>query len=94
MEVFMVRLSKFFSQENVSKLFGVIKINIVEQATKQLSGEEKKANVDKAVVEFIKKTFVSKNILLSFLVNILIDLVPRITQSMFDMLMSKAGELE
>ena len=90
----MVRLNKCFSQENITKLFGVIRNNILEQATKQLSGEEKKANVDRAVVEFIKKTFVSKNILLSFLVNILIDLVPRITQSMFDMLMSKAGELE
>ena len=90
----MARLNKCFSQENISKLFGVIRNNILEQATKQLSGEEKKANVDRAVVEFIKKTFVSKNILLSFLVNILIDLVPRITQSMFDMLMSKAGELE
>lgn len=90
----MVRLSKCFSQENVSKLFGVIKTNILEQATKKLSGEEKKANVDKAVVEFIKKTFVSKNILLSFLVNILIDLVPRITQSIFDILKTKAGELE
>lgn len=90
----MVRLNKCFSQENISNLFGVIKKNIVEQATQQLSGEEKKANVDKAVVEFIKSTFISKNILLSFLVNVLIDLVPRITQSIFDMLKSKAGELE
>lgn len=90
----MVRLNRCFSQENISNLFGVIKKNIVEQAAKQLSGEEKKANVDKAVVEFIKSTFISKNILLSFLVNVLIDLVPRITQSIFDMLKSKAGELE
>lgn len=90
----MVRLNKCFSQENISNLFGVIKKNIVEQAAQQLSGEEKKANVDKAVVEFIKSTFISKNILLSFLVNVLIDLVPRITQSIFDMLKSKAGELE
>lgn len=90
----MVRLNRCFSQENISNLFGVIKKNIVEQAAQQLSGEEKKANVDKAVVEFIKSTFISKNILLSFLVNVLIDLVPRITQSIFDMLKSKAGELE
>lgn len=90
----MVRLNRCFSQENISNLFGVIKKNIVEQATQQLSGEEKKANVDKAVVEFIKSTFITKNILLSFLVNVLIDLVPRITQSIFDMLKSKAGELE
>lgn len=94
MEVFMVRLNRYFSQENVSKLFGVITTNIVEQATKQLSGEEKKMNVDSAVVAFIKKTFVSKNILVSFLVKILIDLVPRITQSIFDILMTKAGELK
>ncbi len=90
----MVRLSKCFSQENITNLFGVIKKNIVEQAAQKLSGEEKKMNVDKAVVAFIKKTFVSKNILLSFLVNVLIDLVPRITQSVFDILTSKAGELE
>lgn len=90
----MVRLNKYFSQENISKLFGVITANIVEQGAKQLSGEEKKMNVDKAVVEFIKKNFVSKNILVSFLVKILIDLVPRITQSIFDILMNKAGELK
>ena len=90
----MARLNKCFSQENISKLFGVIRNNILEQATKQLSGEEKKANVDKAVVGFIKNTFVSNNILLSFLVKVLIDLVPRITQSMFDILKSKAGEIE
>ena len=90
----MARLNKCFSQENISKLVGVIRNNILEQATKQLSGEEKKANVDKAVVGFIKNTFVSNNILLSFLVKVLIDLVPRITQSMFDILKSKEGEIE
>lgn len=90
----MVRLNKYFSQENISKLFGVITTNIVEQGAKQLSGAEKKMNVDRAVVEFIKKTFISKNILVSFLVNVLIDLVPRITQSIFDILMTKAGELK
>lgn len=90
----MVRLNKYFSQENISKLFGVITTNIVEQGAKQLSGTEKKMNVDRAVVEFIKKTFVSKNILVSFLVKVLIDLVPRITQSIFDILVSKAGELK
>ena len=52
----------------------------------------KKNNVDKAVIEFITRTFVSKNILLSFLTKILIDLVPRITQSLYEIIMSKAGE--
>lgn len=88
----MARLNKYFSQENITNLFLVIKKNILEQAVLQLSGQEKKDNVDKAVIEFITRTFVSKNILLSFLTKILIDLVPRITQSLYDLMMSKAGE--
>ena len=88
----MARLNKYFSQENISNLFGVIRKNILEQAVLQLSGQEKKNNVDKAVIEFITRTFVSKNILLSFLTKILIDLVPRITQSLYEIMMSKAGE--
>lgn len=88
----MARLNKYFSQENISNLFGVIRKNILEQAVLQLSGQEKKDNVDKAVIEFITRTFVSKNILLSFLTRILIDLVPRITQSLYEIMMSKAGE--
>lgn len=88
----MARLNKYFSQENISNLFDVIRKNILEQAVLQLSGQEKKNNVDKAVIAFITKTFVSKNILLSFLTRILIDLVPRITQSLYEIMMSKAGE--
>ena len=88
----MARLNKYFSQENLSNLFGVIRKNILEQAVLQLSGQEKKNNVDKAVIEFITRTFVSKNILLSFLTKILIDLVPRITQSLYEIIMAKAGE--
>ncbi len=88
----MARLNKYFSQENISNLFDVIRKNILEQAVLQLSGQEKKNNVDKAVITFITKTFVSKNILLSFLTRILIDLVPRITQSLYEIMMSKAGE--
>lgn len=88
----MARLNKYFSQENISNLFGVIRKNILEQAVLQLSGQEKKNNVDKAVIEFITRTFVSKNILLSFLTKILIDLVPRITQSLYEIIMTKAGE--
>ncbi|DAA98126.1 TPA: hypothetical protein CPT80_00280 [Candidatus Gastranaerophilales bacterium HUM_9] len=88
----MARLNKYFSQENISNLFGVIRKNILEQAVLQLSGQEKKNNVDKAVIEFITRTFVSKNILLSFLTKILIDLVPRITQSLYEIIMAKAGE--
>lgn len=88
----MARLNKYFSQENISNLFGVIRKNILEQAVLQLSGQEKKNNVDKAVIEFIIRTFVSKNILLSFLTKILIDLVPRITQSLYEIIMAKAGE--
>lgn len=88
----MARLNKYFSQENISNLFGVIRKNILEQAVLQLSGQEKKNNVDKAVIDFITRTFVSKNILLSFLTKILIDLVPRITQSLYEIIMAKAGE--
>lgn len=92
---FMVRLSKCFSQEKVTQLFGFIKDNILEQALLNLSGKEKKANVDNAVKAFITQNFVSKNVVLSFLIKVLIDIVPRVTQSVYDILMTyKAGDSE
>ena len=89
----MVKLSKCFSQEKVTQLFGFIKDNILEQALLNLTGQEKKVNVDNAVKAFIKANFVSTNVVLSFLIKVLIDIVPRITQSVYDILMSyKAGD--
>lgn len=91
--MFKKSLGRFFSQKNITNLFSVMKENIVNQAVLELSGSEKKSNVDNAVIEFIQKTFIPKNMIMTLLVNVLIDFVPRITQGLFDIFIgTKAGE--
>ena len=77
---------KIISKENISKVFEYIKSQIVEQAKEQLSGSEKKSNVDKAVVTFIKASFISRNPLINTLISIVIEYVPVLTQCIYDYL--------
>lgn len=77
---------KLISKENISRVFEYIKSQIIEQAKEELAGSEKKLNVDKAVVAFIKATFISRNPLVNTLISIVIDYVPVLTQCIYDYL--------
>ena len=79
-------LKTTFSKEKVLLVLEYAKRQIIEQAKNCLVGSEKKSNVDKAVVMFIKSNFVSSNPLISLGINILIDNVPLITQCVYDSL--------
>ena len=80
------KVKEVLSNEKLSQLFDFIKSKIIEQAQTQFEGAEKKANVDNAVITFIKTKIVSSNPVVSILINILIDYVPVFTQCIYDYL--------
>jgi hypothetical protein len=75
-----------FSEVRISKLLTYIKVQIISQVKSGLSGDEKKAKVDNAVIEFINSNLLTKNKLVNTLINILIGYVPVITQYIYEYL--------
>lgn len=84
---------KVFNKQNATNLLNYIKNQIIYHVKSELSNESKKANVDAFVINYIRKTFISKNIIVEFFVNQLIELVPIITQLVFNMLKSRVNGL-
>lgn len=70
----------------VKQVFTAAKNNIIEQAKTELSGNDKKANVDSAVINFIKMNIKNENPLVCMLINILLEYVPVITQCIYEYL--------
>lgn len=70
----------------IKNVFSEIKTNIIEQARSELSGSEKKINVDRAVVEFVKLNIKTENPIGAVLINILVDCIPVITQCVYEYL--------
>lgn len=77
---------EILSKSTIKKLFEYSKNKIIEQARTELSGSEKKSNVDKAVIAFIRLNIVSKNMIIKTLIDVLIDYVPIFTQCIYDYL--------
>ncbi len=75
-----------FSKENMVSLFDIIKNKIIEQAKSELSGSDKKYNVDMAVITFIKTNMKTPNPIANTLINILIEYVPVLTQCVYEYL--------
>lgn len=88
----MININKCFSQENITELFDLIKNTVLNQVKLNISGEEKKMKLDKIVIEFINKKFTSNNVIVSLVIKVLTDLVPRITQAVYDVMLKKLGE--
>lgn len=79
-------LTNIFSKEKILSIFEYTKNQIIKQAKINLTGTEKKSNVDKTVIEYIKSNFISSNPFVSLLINILIENVPLITQCIYESL--------
>ena len=70
----------------IRQIFTAAKNNIIEQAKTELSGSDKKANVDSAVINFIKMNIKNENPLICMLINILLEYVPVFTQCIYEYL--------
>lgn len=79
-------IEKSLSKAGVATIFDFMKTKIIEQVKTELSGSDKKKNVDKSVVAFITATMRTSNPITKALINILIDYVPVITQCIYDYL--------
>lgn len=87
---------KIFSKEVFKEVLEEARDRIVEQAKAPISGEEKKAIVDKFVRAFIQakvKSLEIKNGLVLWIVNRIIELIPLITQIVYNFLKERVKAL-
>ena len=83
-----------FSKENLNKILETARIAIIEQAKEHFPGAEKKANVDFIVIAKlaeIKETI--KNKYVRFILDRVEDIIPRLTQLVYDFLKEKVENL-
>jgi len=85
---------KIFSKENIIKTLETAKNAIIEQVQNNIPGPEKKEIVDKIVIEFIRSRVAScTNKVVLWFVDRLIDIIPSITQLIYDFLKAKIENL-
>ena len=79
-------LQKAVTKEKVSVFFDFMKDKIIEQARAELTGAEKKAEVDKAVISFVESRILTRNPIIKTLITILIEYIPVLTQCVYEYL--------
>lgn len=79
-------LQKVFTPENLDKLKDFTIGKIVYYVDKELLGVEKKQKVTALVVAFIAQNFVSKNSIVNFFIQLLIQFTPSLVQYLYDSL--------
>lgn len=82
-----------FTKNNISKVFEVAKNEIIKKVNAELSNEQKKQAVDEAVIVFIDSHFKSDNTIVNFILEKFIEIVPTITQAIFDFLKDRIDGL-
>lgn len=87
---------KVFSKETFKEVLEVAREKIVEQVKSNIPGAEKKAIVDDFVIAFILKKIKElgiKNGIILWLVDRIIELIPSVTQLVYDFLKEKIENL-
>ena len=87
---------KVFSREVFKEVLEQARESIIEQAKKNIPGQEKKQAVDEIVVQFIRAkiaTLEVKNGLILWLIDRIIELIPLVTQLVYDFLKEKVESL-
>lgn len=85
---------KIFTKENFEEICNFAKNQIVIFVGKNdLLGEEKKKRVDEKVIALLKEKLHSQNGFVNFLVNLLIAIVPAVTQFIYDTLKARVEGL-
>lgn len=83
-----------FSSENISDILMYVREKIVEQAKKNIPGSEKKAAVDYLVIQYIRKKVANcNNNIVLWLVERIVEVIPKITQIIYDFLKEKIENL-
>ncbi len=72
------------SDDGIKTFFDFIKNKIIEQAKTELEGNDKKKNVDNAVILFIKSNLKTSTPVQNALINILIEYIPVLTQCIYE----------
>lgn len=83
---FKTKVQAVLNNENIKEIVTFIKETIVVLKDSELSNQEKKDKLDILTVELIEKKCKSDNIYVQFLINIIVECVPIITQLVYDLL--------
>ena len=87
-------LGSAFSKENISAIFQIARKEIIEQAKKNIPGPEKKAIVDEIIIHKIESLkFSCKNSIVLGIIDKVIEVIPLITQLIYEFLKEKVEEL-
>lgn len=85
---------KVFSKENIIGTLNLAKEKIAEKALEAIAGNEKKEAVDKIVIDFIReRAKVTSNKIVLWFVDRVIEIIPSITQKVYDFLKEKIENL-
>jgi hypothetical protein len=79
-------IKKVFCKENIDTLKDFAEQKIISYVEKEMSGPQKKAQVTAAVISFISTNFVTKNSIVGFFVQLLIQFTPFMVQYLYDAL--------
>lgn len=82
-----------FTKNNIAKVLNFAKGEIVAKVDAELTNEQKKRAVDEAVIIFIDNHFKSDNAIIKYILEKFEDLVPTITQVIFDFLKDRIDGL-
>ncbi len=82
-----------FTRSNIVKVLDFAKGEIIAKVNTELSNEQKKRAVDEAVIVFIDNHFKSDNAIVKFILEKIEDIIPAITQSIFDFLKDRIDGL-
>ena len=87
-------MRKVFTIDNIVDVLNFAKEKIIEQVKENIPSIEKKFAVDYKVIEYIKsKTSDCKNGIVLWVLDRVIDGIPRITQFVYDLLKAKIENL-
>lgn len=86
--------AKLFTKENFKSVLELARTKIIEQAKAKIPGQEKKAIVDYVVITKIESFAAGcKNKIILWVINKLIEIVPTVTQLIYDFLKEKVEKL-
>lgn len=83
---FKSKVSEILNNKNIKDVVNFIKDTIDCLKDEDITNEEKKQELDSLTVGFIEARLKSTNIYVQFLINVLIECVPLITQLVYDLL--------
>lgn len=90
---FKAKVQEVLNNQVIKDIVNFIKETIICLKDSDLTNEEKKSRLDTLTIELIKERCKSDNIFVQFLIDVLLECIPLITQLIYDLLKDKIDGL-